>query len=65
VVTKMDIAEVLEFDRAAMRASIEDVRPGMAVHEVSAKSGDGMDAWTDALVAAREAARPSVSATPA
>jgi hydrogenase nickel incorporation protein HypB len=45
VISKIDLAEVLEFDRAAMRMSIEDVRPGMAVIEVSAKRGDGMDAW--------------------
>ena len=51
VVTKMDLAEVLEYDRGAMLAAIEDVRPGMAVYEVSAKTGEGMDAWVAALEA--------------
>src|SRR6185437_4474591 len=43
VVTKMDLAEVVEFDRAAARANIEAVRPGMQVFELSVKTGQGMD----------------------
>ncbi|MEM9251479.1 MAG: hydrogenase nickel incorporation protein HypB [Planctomycetota bacterium] len=62
VITKMDLAGVLEFDRAAMRASVEAVRPGMAVHEVSAKSGAGMEGWIDALVSARAVARDGAPA---
>jgi len=42
VVTKMDLAEVVEFDRAAARANIEAVRPGMQVFELSVKTGQGM-----------------------
>jgi hydrogenase nickel incorporation protein HypB len=45
ILTKMDIAEVLEFDRDAMRRNIETVKPGMPVFELSAKTGLGMDAW--------------------
>jgi hydrogenase nickel incorporation protein HypB len=41
VVTKMDLAEVVEFDRAAARANIEAVRPGMQVFELSVKTGQG------------------------
>lgn len=43
VLTKMDLAEVVEFDRAAALANIQSVRPGMRVLEVSAKTGQGMD----------------------
>jgi hydrogenase nickel incorporation protein HypB len=43
VITKMDLAQAVEFDSAAARASIEAVRPGMKVFEVSAKSKAGMD----------------------
>jgi hydrogenase nickel incorporation protein HypB len=45
VITKIDLAEAVEFDRAAARRSIESVRPGMEVVEVSAKTGQGMDRW--------------------
>jgi hydrogenase nickel incorporation protein HypB len=45
VITKMDLAHAAEFDRAAARANIETVRPGMRVIEVSAKTGLGMEEW--------------------
>ena len=44
VLTKMDIAEVVEFDRDTALSNIQSVRPGMNVLEVSAKTGRGMDA---------------------
>ncbi len=50
IITKMDIAEALEFDHAQMRASIDAVKPGMPVFEVSAKTGWGMEAWIEYLV---------------
>jgi hydrogenase nickel incorporation protein HypB len=43
VVTKMDLAEVVEFDRTVARANIEAVRPGMQVFELSAKTEQGMN----------------------
>jgi hydrogenase nickel incorporation protein HypB len=45
LVTKADLAEAVGFDRAAARRSIEAVRPGLEVLELSARSGVGMDAW--------------------
>jgi len=45
VITKMDLAEAVEFDLQAARASIQAVRPGMQVFEVSSKTGAGMDEW--------------------
>lgn len=49
VITKIDLAAAVEFDRAAAYASVEAVRPGMRVLEVSAKTGEGMEAWLDFL----------------
>ncbi|HEV7642446.1 MAG TPA: hydrogenase nickel incorporation protein HypB [Pyrinomonadaceae bacterium] len=49
VITKMDLADACEFDRAAAHASIQAVRPGMKIMEVSAKSGLGMDEWLSFL----------------
>jgi hydrogenase nickel incorporation protein HypB len=55
VITKMDIAEAVSFDSKAARKSIESVRPGMQVLELSAKTGAGMDAWLHLLKARRSA----------
>jgi hydrogenase nickel incorporation protein HypB len=43
VITKMDLAEAVEFDARAAHDNIQAVRPGMRVFEVSAKTGAGMD----------------------
>ncbi len=53
VITKMDLAEPCDFDAAAAHASIESVRPGMRILEVSSKSGGGMAAWIETLAAGR------------
>jgi hydrogenase nickel incorporation protein HypB len=45
VITKMDLAMAVEFDETAAKSNIQFVRPGMQVLEVSAKTGEGMDAW--------------------
>src|ERR1700680_3839796 len=42
ILTKMDLAAAVEFDRAAAHRNIQSVRPGMEILEVSAKSGEGM-----------------------
>ena len=52
VITKMDLAEAMDFDRDAMHNAILDVRPGMEIVEVSAKSGVGMEAFADRVRAA-------------
>ena len=43
VITKMDLAEAVEFDLQTARANIQTVRPGMKTLELSAKTGEGMD----------------------
>jgi hydrogenase nickel incorporation protein HypB len=45
VITKIDLAAAVEFDAAAARRSIQAVRPGMTVFDISAKTGRGMDEW--------------------
>jgi hydrogenase nickel incorporation protein HypB len=45
VLTKMDLAEAVEFDLAAARANVQRVRPGMPLLKVSSKSGAGMGEW--------------------
>jgi len=50
VLTKMDLAPHLDWDLAACRRAIQSVHPGVFVFELSAKTGDGMDAWCEYLV---------------
>jgi hydrogenase nickel incorporation protein HypB len=49
LITKLDLASAVEFDAAAAHRSIQSVRPGMQVFEVSAKTGQGMGAWLEYL----------------
>jgi hydrogenase nickel incorporation protein HypB len=53
IITKMDLAEACDFDRATAIANIRAVQPEIRVFEVSAKKGMGMREWIDYLVAAR------------
>lgn len=49
IITKIDLAEAVEFDSAACMANINAVRPGMEILKLSAKTGAGMDQWTQLL----------------
>jgi hydrogenase nickel incorporation protein HypB len=49
VITKMDLAEAVEFDLNAARKSIQSVRPGMQTIELSVKTGEGVDRYLDFL----------------
>jgi hydrogenase nickel incorporation protein HypB len=53
IITKIDIAEAVGFDRAAALQSIDSIRPGIRVFETSARSGAGMDTWLAYLKAQR------------
>jgi len=50
VITKMDLAEAVEFDEHAAIANIQAVRPGMTILKVSAKSGFGLQEYLNYLV---------------
>lgn len=45
VITKMDIADAVGFDRALCRENIDRARPGVPVIELSSRRGEGLDAW--------------------
>lgn len=49
VITKIDLAEAVGFDRDAARRAIEQVRPGLPILEVAAKSEAGLQEWLDFL----------------
>jgi hydrogenase nickel incorporation protein HypB len=45
IITKIDLAEVCEFDRKACYENIHAVRPNIPILENSAKKGVGFDEW--------------------
>jgi hydrogenase nickel incorporation protein HypB len=49
VITKIDLAEAVEFDREMAVNSIHAVRPEIPILEVSAKKDIGMDEWVSFL----------------
>ena len=53
VITKIDLAAAVEFNRAAADRSIQSVRPGMETLAVSAKTGAGMPEFLRFLEARR------------
>jgi hydrogenase nickel incorporation protein HypB len=57
VLTKMDLAAAVDFDRAAAVRNIHAVRPGMEIALVSAKTGQGMAAWVERIARARSASK--------
>jgi hydrogenase nickel incorporation protein HypB len=57
IITKIDLAEACDFDRASAHANIEAVRPGIRMFEVSAKRGAGMAVWIDWLLRFRAGGR--------
>jgi hydrogenase nickel incorporation protein HypB len=68
VITKIDLALAVDFDRAAAHTAIQDVRHGIEVLEVSAKTGEGFAAWvsrlqacaTGGLLACQKSISPSI-----
>ena len=50
VITKMDLAEAVDFDVAAAEANINRVRPRMRILRASAKNGSGIDDWLQFLI---------------
>ena len=50
LVNKVDLLPHLELDLERLRESARRVRPGVGILEVSARTGEGFDAWLDWLV---------------
>jgi hydrogenase nickel incorporation protein HypB len=54
VVTKIDLAPAVDFDRELAIANIHAVRPGMPVCRVSAKTGEGIADFLEFLKSRRD-----------
>jgi hydrogenase nickel incorporation protein HypB len=61
LITKIDLAEAVGFDPDAALASVQSVRPGMRVLQLSAKTGEGMDKLFELLSAGLVAVRDSAT----
>ena len=53
VITKMDVAEAVEFQESVALGNLQAVRPGMQIFKVSAKTGYGMDEFLNSLISRR------------
>jgi hydrogenase nickel incorporation protein HypB len=53
VITKIDLAEPCGFDRATALKNVNEIRPGIRIFEVSAKTGAGMAEWLTYLAESR------------
>jgi len=49
VITKIDLAEAVGFNRDEARRNIHDVSPDLPIVETSARTGIGMDLWMERL----------------
>lgn len=47
LVNKMDLVELVEFDRARFRESVRALNPTAPIFEISCRTGQGIDAWAD------------------
>lgn len=50
IITKNDLLPYLDCDVKKMRKFIRQLNPGVFIFELSAKTGEGMDAWIDYLL---------------
>jgi len=56
LISKIDLAEAVGFDRALARRNLREARPGAIVLELSPRTGAGLEAWLELLEQRRRAA---------
>lgn len=57
VVSKIDLAGACDYNREALMGNLRRIAPGARVFELSAKTGQGMEAWCDFLLESRNSHR--------
>jgi hydrogenase nickel incorporation protein HypB len=62
VVTKIDLAAAVDFQRDTLRRNLRRVNPSAEIIEVSSRTGEGLDAWCEFLLQQRGAAGHPVRA---
>ncbi|RKY08737.1 MAG: hydrogenase accessory protein HypB [Planctomycetota bacterium] len=58
LINKMDLADVVDFDLDRVINHISTLKPDIQIFQVSAKTGEGMDAWYDWLMKRADANQP-------
>ena len=61
VLTKIDLAQAVEFDSDGAHQNIQSVRPGMRIVQVSAKTGEGIPEFLEFLASKLQELRAAVS----
>ena len=61
VLTKIDLADAVGFDREAAYRALRELQPDAPVFETSARTGQGLDAWLGFLLEQRAALSPASS----
>ncbi len=56
LISKVDLAEAVGFDRGLARQNLDEARPGAVVLETSARTGWGLESWIELLEARKAAA---------
>lgn len=64
LLTKVDLADAVGFDRQRFHAALQEVRPDVPVLEVSARTGEGLDAWLARLEEGVQAKQGATVAVP-
>jgi hydrogenase nickel incorporation protein HypB len=59
LLNKIDLADHVDFEPARFRANVARVNPGLPVIELSAKTGQGLEAWIDWLTTSMAESRRS------
>lgn len=49
VITKCELSAACGFDRETARRNLAEIAPGARIFEVSARTGEGLDAWYDCI----------------
>jgi hydrogenase nickel incorporation protein HypB len=49
IVNKTDLIGMSDFDLEELRATVRGMNPGITIFEVSCRTGEGLESWTDWL----------------
>jgi hydrogenase nickel incorporation protein HypB len=63
VITKIDLAEAVGFQRERFNEALSKVRPGIPILEVSVRTGEGIEEWISRLEAGKEAFEKTVGSS--
>jgi hydrogenase nickel incorporation protein HypB len=63
IITKIDLADAVEFNRKEAYENINSVRPNMKIFETSARTKQGIDEWIEFVKSLRETKSKKVNTT--